>query len=351
MFAAGKRQTTPPLSQGIGCLPTQSGAENVRSSGVFQWIGQATTRLAQNDAMGGKGARESAIDGASPALKHDVDLSEWLARIEADAALFEPDRLRTRMSALDELDALIPDPHACRTDSLLARAMALRERLEAANRKVYEAIREVIRRGEGAASLHKWIEHCSDAETPRPGLGYDHLDELIAGVLDWREPAGEAVLAPEMVFYQPTPARHILEMIRISELGRNDVLVDIGSGLGHVPMLASILTGARVIGIEIDAVFVRCARECAMGLGLDQVTFVEVDARGANLSTGAVFHLYTPFTGTMLRAVLDRLRDEGERRPLCICTLGPCAEVVAEEPWLRATTLVDAGRITCFRTR
>jgi precorrin-6B methylase 2 len=208
-----------------------------------------------------------------------------------------------------------------------------------------------VRRGDGAECLRSWIGQCSEFGAPRPGLGYDHLDELIAGVLGLREPAGEAVLAPEMVFYQPTPVRHILEMIRVSGLSEDDVLIDLGSGLGHVPMLASILTGARAIGIEIDAAYVRCARECADDLGLERVAFVEQDAREADMSAGTVFHLYTPFTGGMLRAVLDRLRREGERRAIHVCTLGPCAEVVAEQRWLHATTNVDAERISCYRTR
>jgi len=279
------------------------------------------------------------------------DLTAWLAQAEAEVSLRQPERLRLRMDALDELDALIPDSREIRVDSLFARAIALREMLEAANREVYAAIRDEVLRGVGAKCLRRWIELCGDAAAPRPGLGYDRLDELIAGILGLREPVGEAVLTPEMVFYQPTPARHILEMIRLSELGRDDILIDLGSGLGHVPILGSILTGVRAIGIEIDAAFARCARECAAGLGLDRVAFVEQDAREADLSTGTVFHLYTPFTGGMLRVVLDRLRSEGERRAIHVCTLGPCTAVIAEEPWLSAITLVDRERITCFRSR
>jgi hypothetical protein len=279
------------------------------------------------------------------------DLTAWLAQAEADVSLRQPERLRPRMDALDELDALIPDSREIRVDFLFARAMALREKLEAANREVYAAIRDEVRRGAGAKCLRKWIELCGDAGAPRPGLGYDRLDELIAGVLGLREPVGESVLTPEMVFYQPTPARHILEMIRLSGLGASDVLIDLGSGLGHVPILASILTGVRAIGIEIDAAFARCARECASSLGLDRVAFVEQDAREADLSTGTVFHLYTPFTGGMLRAVLDRLRSEGEQRAIRVCTLGPCAQVVAKEPWLCARMDVDAERITCLSSR
>lgn len=279
------------------------------------------------------------------------DLNQSIARLEANTVLLEPERLRARMAALDELDVLLPDPHAIRVPSVYARAVALRERLEAANLAVYEEIRGEVRQGGGAECLRQWMEQCGDAGAPRPGLGYDHLDELMAGVLGLHEPVSEKELVPEMVFYQPTPARHILEMIRLSGLGADDVLVDLGSGLGHVPMLASILTGAGAIGIELDGAYVRCARECAAGLGLDRVAFVEQDAREADLSAGTVFHLYTPFSGGILRAVLDRLRSAAEHRVIRVCTLGPCAAVVAAEPWLRAIAAVDAERITCYASK
>ena len=229
--------------------------------------------------------------------------------------------------------------------------MALRERLEAANGAVYAAIRDEVRRGVGRgvfAQVDRAVRRCWSAAA---GAWLRPSDELIAGVLGLHEPVSEAVLTPEMVFYQPTPARHILEMIRASGLGEDDVLIDLGSGLGHVAMLASILTGARAIGIEVDPAFVRCARECAAGLGLERVTFAEADARDADLSAGTVFHLYTPFTGGMLRSVLDRLRREADKRAIRVCTLGPCVEVVAKQSWLRAATVMDTDRMSCFVSR
>jgi hypothetical protein len=62
--------------------------------------------------------------------------------------------------------------------------------------------------------------------------------------------------------------------------------------------------------------------------------FVQGDARAADLSDGTVFYLYTPFTGTILRDVLNLLRDEAVRREIRICTFGLCTPAVAEEQWL-----------------
>jgi len=69
------------------------------------------------------------------------------------------------------------------------------------------------------------------------------------------------------------------------------------------------------------------------------------------LSEGTVFYLYTPFTGGILRTVLDRLRREAARRAIRVCTFGPCAVTVAEEGWLEAEGAVGMRRISIFTSR
>jgi Histone methylation protein DOT1 len=157
------------------------------------------------------------------------------------------------------------------------------------------------------------------------GIGYGYLDELIIGVLQFEEPnTGHVQRGPEMVSYQPTPARHIFSLIGITALTATDVLVDLGSGLGHVPLLVSICTCAHSIGIELEGTYVECARQSARRLNLNKVTFVRQDARAADLSSGTVFYLYTPFMGSILSAVLNLLRREAANRQIRICTFGPC---------------------------
>jgi hypothetical protein len=171
-------------------------------------------------------------------------------------------------------------------------------------------------------------------------------------VLAFEEPGeGIAALAPEMVFYQPTPARHIFEAIRRLPLEENDVLIDLGSGLGHVPLLAAVCSRARCVGIELEAAYVACAQRCATALNLAHAHFFHQDARAADFSDGTVFYLYTPFTGTLLRSVLQRLAQEATRRPIRLCTLGPCTAVVADETWLTPIGDVLADRISVFSSR
>jgi hypothetical protein len=280
-----------------------------------------------------------------PHRKVIPDIDGLVAEFEADSSLFEPDRLLERLEVLDHLDTWFGDTELI--SDIHARALALCRRLEGANSAVYGAIRSQLRQGVKPAELRRWLE--SPEQPPSPGLGYDHLDELVSGVLQLREPT-HAPTHPGagMVFYQPTPVRHILHLIAATGLSEADVLVDLGSGLGHVPLLASLLTGARSIGIELEPEYVASARECAQSLGLGRVTLLQQDARDADLSTGTVFYMYTPFTGALLTTVLDKLEQESTTRVFRVCTFGPCTASVATEPWLSAISVPSPDQITCF---
>lgn len=272
-------------------------------------------------------------------------LRELLETLERDDALAGPQHLRERIEALDRLDALMPDQGAW-----LPRAQAIRHGLEAANAADCAAIRDAIRQGHGRdALLHWW--RAGDVAIAVPGDAYDWLDELVAGVLSFDTPAEAEALPPEMVFYQPTPARHVFDLLDRLQLGGHDTLVDLGAGLGHVPLLAAICTDARCLGIEIEHAYVQSARACAQALRLANAHFAQGDARDADFASGSVFYLYTPFTGVVLCTVLDALRREAGRRAFRVCSLGPCTRVLAGEPWLACDESPGVDRVAIFRTR
>ncbi|MEI7037836.1 methyltransferase domain-containing protein [Fulvimonas yonginensis] len=228
---------------------------------------------------------------------------------------------------------------------LPADVQALWRRLDRADAALHRRLRAAVRAGAGPRLLEHWR---AETEAPPGGEGYDALDELVAGVLRSPDPGEVPALPPEMVFYQPTPARHVLDMLLRLNLHAGDVLVDLGAGLGHVPLLAAACTAARAVGIEIAPAYVASARSAARALGLDRAHFLAQDARAADLSTGTVFFLYTPFRGTVLRAMLDALRAEAAHRNLRLCSFGPCTLALADEPWLRTDAPPVADRVALF---
>ena len=262
---------------------------------------------------------------------------------ERDGALEEPMRLRERIRALEWLEEWLDESRG--DEPLRIRVQSLHARLADVQARLCEAIRTDIRAGKGAAALQHWRPTLiDDAE------GYDHLDGLMSDVFAFDEPGGAiAPLEPGIVFYQPTPMRHVFDLVEHAGIDANDVFVDLGSGLGQVPMLVAILTGAHCIGIERERVYVDAAQKSAQALQLHLVSFIAQDVRAADLSSGSVFYLYTPFTGSILRTVLDALRREAQRRPIRLVTFGPGTASVAAESWLHPAGDVCASRITVFR--
>jgi hypothetical protein len=278
-------------------------------------------------------------------------LASLIGELEQDRSLDEPQHLRQRFEALDHLDAYLPDGQPIGT-ALHRRARAIYAELESVNSRLYEAIRRDIQGGAGGARLLEWMPDWNDAANLINHTGYDYLDELISGVLQFEDPSPELVqLESEMVSYQPTPARHIFDLIGRTALTERDFLIDLGSGLGHVTLMASICTSVSCTGIELEPSYVDCARKSARSLNLNNVTFIQGDARAADLSDGTVFYLYTPFMGTILRDVLNSLRQETVRREIRVCTFGPCTRVVAEEQWLSFIGALETDRIAIFRSR
>jgi len=286
-------------------------------------------------------------------------LQVLLDTLEQDGSLNEPEQLRRRIDALDHLEMYLICGQRQEGSAESAAELALRHRaermcadLEAINRELYRSIRHKIRQGSGSDWLFEWANASNEAGPALDqinGVCYDHLDVLVSGIFQFEEPAeGIAEWNPEMVRYQPTPARHIFELINLAALNEKDVLIDLGSGLGHVSLLAAMSTEARCIGIEWEAAHVACAQQCARELNVRNVSFIQQDARLADFSEGTVFYLYTPFTGSILQDVLERLRQEAIKRPIRVCTLGPCTSVVANEAWLSTTGSPDADRIAVF---
>lgn len=278
-----------------------------------------------------------------------------LQGFEQDASLLQPENLRQRLAALDALDA-----HACELSgrgpaagaALGHRSRVLANALEAVNAAFFYDLRAQVQRGGGAAPFLQWIARLRDnGGRACEGFHYDALDELVQGVLQLSVPGTVSFPRhPEMVFYQPTPSRHVFHLMDAAALGPSDVLLDLGSGLGHVALLVALCTAARGTGVELEAGYVASARRCARDLHLGRATFVQADARTADLSAATLFYLHTPFTGSILRTVLDRLRSEAAGRPIRVCSFGPCSSVMAKEEWLQAMGVVKEDRIAIFRS-
>jgi hypothetical protein len=119
---------------------------------------------------------------------------------------------------------------------------------------------------------------------------------------------------PDVIFV-PTPPETVDEMLRQARLRKGDVLFDLGSGDGRIPIAAAKQYGVRAVGIDIDAKLVEEATEAARREGVgDLVTFRLGDMFAADLSGATVVTLYLSDTlNVMLRPKLLRELRPGSR--------------------------------------
>lgn len=103
----------------------------------------------------------------------------------------------------------------------------------------------------------------------------------------------------------PTPERMIRRMLQVADTTKDDVVMDLGSGDGRVPIHAARHFGARAIGVELEANLIRISQEAAKRAGVShRVTFLKQDLFEADLSEVTVFALYISPGG------MDRLRPK-----------------------------------------
>ncbi|AYB29140.1 class I SAM-dependent methyltransferase [Chryseolinea soli] len=311
------------------------------------------------------------LDLGNLRLPSPTGISEMKTCLEAigkNPALFSEDNFKDRMDAIEFIECQVlgqlelmlqktDDPDQLTV--LKQGAENVRSRLEKTNVALFERLRENIRSKRYTENdfrnlIHEYVESDLNPVGQREAIGYDNLDIFLNGLstfLPMPEPTKH--LEPEMVHYQKTPARIILELAEKSTFTKEDVFFDLGSGLGQVAILVNLLSGVPARGVEFEPAFCQYASACASQLNLSNVTFIHADAREVDYSEGTVFFLYTPFEGKMLQTVLGILEKESRDRKIKIFTYGPCTIKVAEQGWLDffGTDVNDLYALGVFHSR
>ena len=105
--------------------------------------------------------------------------------------------------------------------------------------------------------------------------------------------------------YVPTDDRVVAEMLAVANVGKDDVLYDLGSGDGRIVITAALKFGTRGVGVDIDPERVKEANENAAKAGVsDRVRFVQQDLFQTDIREATVVTLY------LLPAVNMRLRPK-----------------------------------------
>jgi hypothetical protein len=124
------------------------------------------------------------------------------------------------------------------------------------------------------------------------------------------QPAAAAPPRTPDVIFVPTPPEVVDAMLAVAKVGPSDVLYDLGSGDGRIPVTAAKRFGTRGVGVDIDPQRIKEANENAKEAGVtNKVTFVQGDLFEQDLSQATVISLYLlPSLNMKLRPTLLKLK-------------------------------------------
>jgi hypothetical protein len=119
---------------------------------------------------------------------------------------------------------------------------------------------------------------------------------------------------PDVIYY-PTPPETVNEMLRMAKVRNGDVLYDLGSGDGRIPIAAARQYGIRAVGIEIDPKLVTEAEQNARQANVSRlVSFRNEDMFRVDVSEATIVTLYlSEKLNVLLRPKLLRELRPGSR--------------------------------------
>jgi ribosomal protein L11 methylase PrmA len=147
---------------------------------------------------------------------------------------------------------------------------------------------------------------------------------------------------PDVIFV-PTPQEVVDDMLRLADVKPGDVLYDLGSGDGRIPITAARRYGIRAVGIDIDPARIKEANENAKTANVTRlVTFRQEDLFLAGWREATVITLY----------LLPELNVK--LRPRLLAELKPGTRIVSHAfdmgDWKPEKTLQVEGRTVYFWT-
>ncbi len=120
------------------------------------------------------------------------------------------------------------------------------------------------------------------------------------------------------VIYVPTPPAVVEAMLDMVALRDGDVLYDLGSGDGRIPIAAAKRKQVRAVGIDIDPQRIKEANANARAAGVTgEVSFKQADLFTSDFSDASVVTLY----------LLDTLNEK--LRPKLLAELKPGTRIVS----------------------
>jgi hypothetical protein len=179
---------------------------------------------------------------------------------------------------------------------------------------------------------------------------HDELWDRRLGVhtFGFRPASGNQDTPDWRLHYVPSSYRDIFFLLRHVGLNGDDVLTDLGAGMGRAVFAASWMGAKCTRGVDIlpDLCEIAENNRRKGRLANRDISFSCQNAKDVDLTGTTVIFIFHSFGGDTLRAVLqnaERVRDSS--RPLRIIYMNPVFnEILEATPWLKGRGLVRAPR-------
>jgi precorrin-6B methylase 2 len=111
------------------------------------------------------------------------------------------------------------------------------------------------------------------------------------------------------VIFLPTPQEVVDAMLDLAKVTDKDIVYDLGSGDGRVPITAAKAHGAHGVGVEFNPKLVALSQQNAEQAGVaDRVRFINADLFQTDISEASVVTLY--LLSSLNQKLLPKLRSE-----------------------------------------
>lgn len=149
--------------------------------------------------------------------------------------------------------------------------------------------------------------------------------------------------------YIPSSYRDVFAVLHHAGVAVDDVVTDVGSGLGRVAFAAAWAGAGRVEGVELVPWLVDRAEanRRRSRLSARDIRFALIDARRHDYGATSLLYMFHPFGNAIVAELLEKVRHDRravrDRRSLRIAYVNPVAEeVLLASGWLERTDTLAA---------
>ncbi len=126
----------------------------------------------------------------------------------------------------------------------------------------------------------------------------------------------EIITSQKLIPFLPTPINVVERMIELSDPRPGEILIDLGSGDGRIPIMAAKKCDCMAIGVEINPKLVEVSRKKVFREQdlAKKVQIVHANLFTVDLSNAGVITMYlTPAAISLLKPKLERELKDGAR--------------------------------------